>query len=142
MVESYNPRLGPSGTIPDDDSLRAKLSVAAPDTLFVSPQALHSLSQDLCSSPYPLQSQASTVLTTVASPTTRAESSSCAPTADVRQLGRPTPELAAHIHRSMREREEALLPMQLASPQLHNRFGYSCVIMAKVVCKQNLYSFA
>lgn len=122
MVESYNPRLGSSGTIPDDEALRAKLSAAAaPDTLFVSPQALHSLSQDLCSSTYPLQSQASTVLTTAASPATRAESSSCKPTGDVRQLGRPTPELAAHVHRSMREREGALLPMQLASPQLHNR---------------------
>ena len=137
IVESYHPSLAPSSasiTIPE--SLRAKLGVAAPETLFVSPRALHSLamSQDLCSSEHSLYSSPSSAVEAVGSSprravgiATRAEPSSHPCTAEqLSQLGRPSAALAAHIHRSMRQREEALPSLQLASPQLHKRCVKLC----------------
>ena len=123
MVESYNPRLAPPETIANSLTLPEDLGgVGAPDALLASLHRLQSPPQEPCPSP-PLPSEASSLLTAAASPVTRAEASSCGPTADVTQLGRPTPELAARIHCSMLEREAALPPLQLASPQLQNRLA-------------------
>ena len=154
IVENYNLALAPSAssalTLPG--SLRAKLSVAVPETLFnVSPRPLHSLSQELCSSEYSLQSTSSQTSSSdctaaemsparvpprAVSIATRAEPSSLSGTADrLSQLGRPSAALAAHIHRSMRKREAVLPPLQLASPQLHKR----CVAAASTALQQDIY---
>ena len=130
IVECYNPALAScSASIAVPESLRAKLGVSAPETLFVSPRAFHSLSQDLCSSEHSLHSSASSTVESVAtspqrlaSIATRAEPSSLSQTSEqLSQLGRPSADLAAHIHRSMRQRESALPSLQLVSPQLHKR---------------------
>ena len=145
IVESYNPALAPSSaSIAIPESLRAKLGVAAPETLFVSPRALHSLalSQDLCSSEHSLHSSSSSTVEAVGSSprrvvgiATRAEPSSHPPTAEqLSQLGRPSAALAAHIHRSMRQREESLPSLQLASPQLHKRCVNKLYAAASLVC--------
>ena len=146
VVECYNPALAPSSVadllmIPE--SLRAKLSVAAAGpttTVSVSPGAFHSaLSQDLCSSEHSLHSSSGSTTTvgaaadvrgTWSSPpsgaalgavATRAEPSS-PPPSNAEQLGRPSAALAECIHNTMRQREAALPPVQLASPQLHKRY--------------------
>lgn len=140
VVECYNPTLAPSSAanllmIPE--SLRAKLSVAGPETVLVSPRAFHSaLSQDLCSSEHSLHSSSGSTTAETAdarrSPSpppsgtagavaTRAEPSS-PPPSNAEQLGRPSAALAECIHSTMRQREAALPPVQLASPQLHKRY--------------------
>ena len=140
VVECYNPALAPSSAanriaIPEFESLRG---VAVPEMVFVSPRALHSLSQDLCSSEHSLHSSSSSTVDVATSPAppapplasiaTRAEPSSPRrPTEQPSQLGRPSVVLATHIHNSMRQREAALPPLQLASPQLHKRCVCSCM---------------
>lgn len=145
IVESYNPALAPSGasiTIPE--SLRAKFGVAASETLFMSPRAIHSLSQDLCSSEHSLRSSSGSAVAAVGtspappvvSTATRAEPSSPSSNAEqLNQLGRPSAVLATHIHRSMRQREAALPSLQLASPQLHKR----CALLAAVILAATIY---
>ena len=148
IVESYNPALAPSSaSIAIPESLRAKLGA---ETLFVSPRALHSLalSQDLCSPEHSLHSSSSSTVEAVeTSPgrlvgiATRAEPSPHPCTAErLSQLGRPSAALAAHIHLSMRQREEALPSLQLASPQLHKRCVNSIIAMQLFIPLQNLVS--
>ena len=139
VVECYNPALAPSSAanlIAIPESLRTKFGIAAPETVLVSPRALHSLSHDLCSSEHSLHSSSGSTVeaaeydgasprnTAAAGVSTRAEPSS-PPPRNAEQLGRPSAVLAERIHDSMRQREAALPPVQLASPQLHKRCVFS-----------------
>lgn len=142
VVEYYNPATAPSAGVTAADilipeSLQAELVVAGSDTLLVpSPGAF--AQQDLCSSEHSLHSSSESgvetqddaattrspplraVTTATAGLATRDEPSSPSPIV-ARQLGRPTAELAERIHDTMRQREAALPPLQLTSPQLHKR---------------------
>ena len=145
VVECYNPALAPTSSAAANtlallpESLRATLT--AQESIMVSPRSLHSLSQDLCSSEVSLHSSSDSTVdvgTSYSPPrnyapaatvvtgggggiATRAEPSSSSPLSQAEQLGRPSVSLAERIHDSMCQREAALPPVQLASPQLHKR---------------------
>ena len=142
VVECYNPALAPTSSAAANtldllpESLRATLT--AQESIMVSPRSLYSLSQDLCSSEVSLHSSSDSTVdvgTSYSPPrdsaraatvvtggiATRAEPSSSSPLSQAEQLGRPSVSLAERIHDSMCQREAALPPVQLASPQLHKR---------------------